>query len=111
MKALIGLLYLAEALWSNMLSMEELWSTDRDGVEKFWLVMKQMLQFPSQIGTIQWPNNQGWDKKKSKTAFPLFPYKWLLAALVENCNKKYSLGQNVTIEEKFEAFKGWCGFK
>lgn len=35
MKALIGLLHLAEALWSNMLSLEELWSTDRDGVEKF----------------------------------------------------------------------------
>jgi hypothetical protein len=35
MKAFIGLLYLAGALWSNKLSLEELWSTDRDGIEKF----------------------------------------------------------------------------
>lgn len=35
MKALIGLLHLVEALWSNMLSLEELRSTDTDGVEKF----------------------------------------------------------------------------
>jgi hypothetical protein len=30
----------------------------------------------------------------------------IFAALVENCNMKYSLEQNVTIKEKFEAFKG-----
>jgi hypothetical protein len=129
MKALIGLLYLVEALWSNMLSLEELRSTDTDGVEKFWLVMKQMLQFPNQIQIIQRPNNQGWDKKErkkkekknqnnnnnnnnnNKKARLPFPYKWLIAALVENCNKKYSLGENVNTEEKFEAFRGWCGFK
>lgn len=32
MKAFIGLMYLAGALWSNKLSLEELWSTDRDVV-------------------------------------------------------------------------------
>jgi hypothetical protein len=35
MKALISLLYLAGVLWSNKLSLEELWSTGRDGAEKF----------------------------------------------------------------------------
>jgi len=36
----------------------------------------------------------------------LSPLSGIFAALVENCNKRYSLGQNVTIEEKFEAFRG-----
>jgi hypothetical protein len=40
-KALIGLLYLAGALRSNKQSLEELWGTDRDGIEKFRLMMNQ----------------------------------------------------------------------
>jgi hypothetical protein len=34
------------------------------------------------------------------------PISGIFAALVENYNKKYSLGQTVIIEEKFEAFRG-----
>jgi ribosome biogenesis protein Nip4 len=30
---------------------------------------------------------------------------------VENCKKCYSLGQNVNIDEKLEAFRGRCGSK
>jgi hypothetical protein len=35
----------------------------------------------------------------------------LFAAFVENCKKYYSLGENVTFDEKLEAFRGRCGSK
>jgi len=41
MKVYISLLCLDEALWSNKHSLEELWGTDRDGIETFCLVMSQ----------------------------------------------------------------------
>ena len=41
LKACIGLLYLAASLRNNKQSLEELWGTDGDGVEKFRLVMNQ----------------------------------------------------------------------
>ncbi|XP_073401078.1 uncharacterized protein [Dendrobates tinctorius] len=39
LKAFIGLLYLAGAFRANRQSLEELWGTDGDGIEKFSLVM------------------------------------------------------------------------
>ena len=50
-------------------------------------------------------NNNNNNNNNKKARLP-FPYKWLIAALVENCNKKYSLRENVNTEEKFEAFRG-----
>jgi hypothetical protein len=41
LKAFIGLLYLAGALWSNKQSLEELWGTDGDDVEKLRLVTNE----------------------------------------------------------------------
>jgi len=40
-KAFIILLCLAEVLWSNKHSLEELWGTDSNGIETFCLVMNQ----------------------------------------------------------------------
>jgi hypothetical protein len=55
MKAFIGILYFAGALQSNKQSMEELLGTDRDGIEKFCLVMSQRpFKFLSRCITIQW---------------------------------------------------------
>jgi hypothetical protein len=40
-KALLGVLYLAGAIRSTRQSLEELWGSDREGVEQFCLVMNQ----------------------------------------------------------------------
>ena len=42
LKAVISLLWLAGALWSNKQSLEESWGADRDGIEKSRLVMYQI---------------------------------------------------------------------
>jgi hypothetical protein len=55
MKALSGLLYLAEALYSNKQSQEELWVTDRDSIEIFRLMMNQRrFKFLIRRITIRW---------------------------------------------------------
>src|SRR5215470_698562 len=50
----IGLLYLGRALRSNRQSLEELLGTDRDGIEKFCLMMNQRwFKFPIRCITIR----------------------------------------------------------
>lgn len=108
MKAFLALLYLAGVLKSNRLSLEEMWSTDGEGIEFFRLAMS-IKRFKFLIRCLRFDDPQTRVERRIKDN--LAPIRELFSLFVENCKENYSLGQNVTIDEKLEAFRGNCRFR
>lgn len=107
-KAFIGLLYLAGILKSNRQLLEEMWSEDGFGVERFRLVMSlKRFKFLIRCTRFDDPNTRKIRKLEDKLA----AVRELLTMFVANCQKSYSLGQDVTVDEKTEGFRGRCAFK
>ena len=50
-------------------------------------------------------------REERKKQDRLAPVRDIFAAFVDNCKKCYYLGENVTTDEKLEAFRGRCGLK
>lgn len=106
-KSFIGLLYLAGVLRSNRQSLEELWGEDGFGVDFFSLAMN-LKRFKFLIKCTRFDDvttrnmRMQYDKLAAvREVFELF---------VTNCQKNYSAGQNITVDEKLEGFRGRCGF-
>lgn len=108
LKAFLGLLYLAGVYKSNRQSLEELWGTNGDSVEKFGLVMN-IKQFKFIIRCLRFDDLRSRDERKKLDR--LAPVRDIFTRFVQNCQKNYCLGENVTIDEKLEAFRGSCSFR
>lgn len=106
-KAFIGLLYLAGVLHSNRQNLKELWGTDGFGVDLFHTVMN--LRFKFLIRCLRFDNKN--TREERKIHDKIAPIREIFTLFVENCKKHYSSGQNVTIDEKLEGFRGKCSFK
>lgn len=108
LKAFIGLLYLAGILKSNRQSLNDLWSVEGMGVERFRLSMS-MNRFKFLQRCLMFDEIASHDDRTKVDK--LADVREILSLFVDNCKKCYSLGQNVTIGEKLEAFRGQCSFK
>lgn len=108
LKAFIGLLFLAGVYKGNRLSLEELWGTNGDGVEKFGLVMS-IKRFKFIIRCLRFDDRQ--TREERKKVDKLAAVRDIFTKFVENCQRNYSLGENVTLDEKLEAFRGRCSFR
>lgn len=108
LKAFIGLLYLAGVYKSNRQSLEELWGTNGDGVEKFGLVMN-IKRFKFIIRCLRFDDRLTREERKKQDR--LAAVRDIFTKFVQNCQKNYSLGENVTLDEKLEAFRGRCLFR
>jgi len=108
LRAFIGLLFLAGALRSNRQSLEELWGKDGDGVEKFGLVMS-IKRFKTLIRCLRFDDRR--TRAERKTIDRLAPIRDVFEKFVENCQKSYSVGENVTIDEMLPGFRGRCSFR
>lgn len=105
---LFGLLYLAGVLKSGRINIEELWNNDGTGVEIFRLGMSKF-RFAFLLRNLRFDDmdtrqeRQGLDK--------LAPIRSIFDLFVEKCTSAYTPCENVTIDEKLEAFRGRCGFR
>lgn len=107
LKAFIGLLYLAGVHRGNRQSLEDLWGSDGDGIEKFRLVMNiKRFKFIMRCMRFDDRTTRNERRKTDKLA----AIRDIFTMLVKNSQKSYSLGENVTIDEKLEGFRGRCGF-
>ncbi|XP_022913140.2 piggyBac transposable element-derived protein 4-like [Onthophagus taurus] len=107
LKAFIGLLYLAGVHRGNRQSLEDLWGSDWDGIEKFRLVMNiKRFKFIMRCMRFDDRSMRNERRKIDKIA----AIRDIFTMFVKNSQKSYSLGQNVTIDEKLEGFRGRCGF-
>lgn len=107
-KAFIGLLYLAGALRSNRQSLEELWGEDGCGVERFRLVMN-LKRFKFLVRCTRFDDINTRESRKAQDK--LAAVRDMFQLFVDNCQKSYTIGENVTIDEKLEGFRGRCSFR
>lgn len=107
-KAFIGLLYLAGSLRSNRQSLEELWGDDGHGVELFRLVMN-LKRFKFLIRCTRFDDVN--TRESRKVQDKLAPIREFFDLFVTNCKQSYSVGQDVTVDEKLEGFRGKCSFR
>lgn len=101
--ALFGLLYLAGVIRSNHLNLDDLWSDDGLAPPYFRAVMSKArfyillraLRFDD-IGT----------RATRKQIDKLAPIRTLFDNFVTRCQNNYTVGENVTIDEILEGFRG-----
>lgn len=107
-KAFIGILYLAGHLKSTRQNLEELWGKDGFGVDMVHLVMS-IKRFVFILKCLRFDDREARVKNNEKDK--LAPIREIFEKMVHNCRSSYSLGQNCTIDEKLEGFRGRCSFK
>lgn len=107
-KACIGLLYLLGVNRSNRQSLEEVWATDGTGIEKCRLTMS-LRRFKFLLRCLRFDDLA--TRALRRQTDNLAAIRELFEDFVKNCKKAYSLGENVTIDEKLEAFRGRCRFR
>lgn len=102
-KAFIGLLYLAGVYKANRMDREELWST----IDRFREVMSvKRFSFLS-----RYLRFDDIETRRMRTQYDrLAPIRELFEKFIQNYQACYSLGENVTIDEKLEGFRGRCTF-
>lgn len=106
--ALISLLYLAGVLKSSRLNVDELWNNNGTGVEQFRITMSKFrFQFLLQHLRFDDVDTHAERRETDKLA----PIRDIFDKFVEKCKSAYTPYQNVTIDEKLEAFRGRCSFR
>lgn len=107
-RAFIGLLYFCGVHKSSHVNVRDLWATDGTGLEVFhktmsykrFLFLLRCLRFDD-IGT----------RIIRAETDKLAPIREYFEDFVSNCQKYYTVGEFITIDEKLEAFRGRCSFR
>nr|XP_047122928.1 piggyBac transposable element-derived protein 4-like [Hydra vulgaris] len=107
-KAFIGLLYLAGVYRANRMSLEDLWGKEGDGIEKFSLVMS-LKRFNTLICCLRFDDRRTRNQRKENDR--LAPVRIIFEKFVDNCQKSFSPGENLTIDEMLPGFRGRCQFR
>ncbi|XP_049833496.1 piggyBac transposable element-derived protein 4-like [Schistocerca gregaria] len=108
LKAFIGLLFLAGVNKSNRQSLEDLWGSDGDGIEKFRLVMN-IKRFKFIMRCLKFDNRVTHDERRKLDKITTI--REIFSLFVQNCQKSYTLRENVTVDEELEGFCGRCSFR
>lgn len=106
-KALFGLLYLAGRLRAHRLNTLDLWDNNGHGVEIFGLVMSRM-RFHFLLNCLHFDDRITRNERLNSDR--LCHVREMFQQFIENCQKSYSPGVDVTLDEKLEGFRGRCQF-
>lgn len=108
MKAVFGLLYLAGFYKSSRQNLDDLWASDGTGVELFRSTMS-LCRFRFILRCLRFDDRSTRTERRSFDK--LAPIREIFDNFNKICESVYSLGENVTIDEKLEAFRGRCSFR
>lgn len=108
MHCFIGLLYIAGVLKSGRVNIDELWNNDGTGVEIFRIGMSKF-RFSFLLQHLRFDDMD--TRKERHKVDKLAPIRSIFDLFVEKCKSAYTPFENVTIDEKLEAFRGRCGFR
>lgn len=107
-KALIGLLYIGGVHKASHVNVKDLWATDGTGMDIFRKTMSKN-RFLFLLRCLRFDNIH--DRQSRRLLDKLAPIRELFEKFVQNCQKAYTIGEYVTIDEKLEPFRGRCSFK
>lgn len=106
-KAFIGLLYIAGIHKSGKLNLADLWDSNGFGIEIFRLTMG-INRFRFLLMAVRFDDRQTRAERKAQDR--LAPIRDIFEKFVKNCQVCYHVGEDVTIDEKLEGFRGRCNF-
>jgi len=106
--ALFGLLYLAGFLRSNHLNLKDLWCNDGFAPEYFRSVMSEQ-RFYILLRALRFDDIETRNDRKSIDK--LAPIRVIFDGFVKRCLECYTVGENCTIDEMLEGFRGRCSFR
>lgn len=107
-KALLGILYLCAARKDNHTNTQDIWSSNKMGIELCRLIMTER-RFRFLLYCLRFDNRDTREERKKMDN--LAPIREVFSSFVENCKNAYSVGEYCTIDEKLEAFRGKCFFR
>lgn len=107
-KALIGLLYLLGVCKSSRQNIRDAWSSDGTGVEYFRLTMNQE-RFRFLLRALRFDDIS--TREQRKRLDKLAPIRDIFENFVKQCRENFRLGEQVTIDEMLESFRGRCEFR
>lgn len=103
-----GLLYLAGFRKSSHQNLDDLWATDGTGVELFRSTMS-LARFRFLLRCLRFDDRSTRTERRSYDK--LAPIREIFDKFNEVCGSVHYLGENVTIDEKLEAFRVRCSFR
>lgn len=106
--ALFGLLNLAGYLRSNHLNLKDLWCNDGFAPEYFRSVMSEQ-RFYILLRALRFDDIETRNDRKSIDK--LAPIRVIFDGFVKRCLECYTVGENCTIDEMLEGFRGRCSFR
>lgn len=107
-KALFGLLYYAGVLKSGKLNTRDLWATDGTGIDLFIATMSRK-RFLLLLNCLRFDDIQ--NRSARRQTDKLAPIRQISDLFKIQLLNNYSVGTNVTIDEKLEPFRGRCSFR
>lgn len=106
--AFFGLMYILGVKKSNHVHLDELWSVDGTAPEIFIATMSQRrFRLLSQALRFDDENTRAARRKLDNLA----PIRDVFDSFVKTCSESYSVGENVTVDEMMEPFRGRCKFR
>uniref|UniRef100_A0A1B6MIG5 PiggyBac transposable element-derived protein domain-containing protein n=1 Tax=Graphocephala atropunctata TaxID=36148 RepID=A0A1B6MIG5_9HEMI len=106
--AFLGLLYIMGVKKNNHIHLDELWAVDGTAPEIFIATMSERrFRLLSQALRFDDENTRAARKKLDNLA----PIRDIFDSFVKTCGESYSVGDNVTIDEMMEPFRGRCKFR
>lgn len=106
--AFLGLLYIMGVKKNNHIHLNELWAVDGTAPEIFIATMSERrFRLLSQALRFDDENTRAARKKLDNLA----PIREIFDSFVKTCGESYSVGDNVTIDEMMEPFRGRCKFR
>lgn len=106
--ALFGMLYLMGVFRGSHQNVDDFWRNDDLGMNIFRMVMGEK-RFRFLIRSLRFDDYT--TREDRKRVDKLAPVREIFSIFINNCQKHYSLGQNVTIDEQLPGFRGRCSFR
>lgn len=107
-KAMFGLLYMAGVLKANHTNLADLWNVDGTAPEFFRMVMSKN-RFYLLLRALRFDDIRSREERKKLDK--LAPIRQVFELFQDNCQACYTPGENCTIDEMLEAFRGRCSFR
>ncbi|XP_063231053.1 piggyBac transposable element-derived protein 4-like [Bacillus rossius redtenbacheri] len=107
-KSLLGLLYGMGFLHGGRMNIQDFWSTDGLGTERFPATMA-FRRFRFLLKCIRFDDIE--TRQQRRESDKLAAVREIFEAFNGNCKKYYSMGEFMTLDEMLLSFRGRCGFR
>lgn len=107
-QAIFGILYMAGTLKSRHTNLNDLWATDATAPEFFRLVMSKN-RFYLLLRSLRFDDIS--TRAERRKIDKLAPIRNIFEKFQERCQACYTPGENCTIDEMLEGFRGRCSFR